>query len=350
MQDRKFQLREVARMINAGINPDSGGEELVYGFTTLEAAGPGDLSFASSDKYLSQARESKAKALVVPKEVSLEGKTLLQVDDVWKAVLTLLSHFYPEPKPSGEIHPSALVSEEAQVGKQVTIGPLSVIEPGASIDDHTIVGPLNYIGRNVRIGATCLLHPRVTILKDCIIGDRVIIHPGAVIGSDGFKFENIGGIPTKIPQVGRVVIEDDADIGANTCIDRASFTDTRIGRGTKLDNLVQVGHNVETGPYCLMAGQVGIAGSVKIGSGCIFGGQAGIKDNIIIGDRVMVGGQSGVRKSVSSNEKLFGSPAKPVKELAKQELHLKSIPGLQKKLKLLEDKIEQLEKRTGEEK
>ncbi len=342
-ENKTFSLKELAEKLGAEIDPLSAGDKFVSGFTTLEAATDNDIAFITSHKYASQAKASKAAAILAPKDFQMPGKILLRVENVWKAVIVLLGEFYPEPMPTGLCDKTALIAPGAHFGGNVTVEPLAIIKDGAQIGDNTLIGALSYIGRDVKVGCNCLLHPRVTILRNCEIGNRVILHPGVIIGSDGFKYEVIDGVPTKIPQVGHVVIEDDVEIGANTCIDRASVTETRICRGTKLDNLIQVAHNVHIGPYCLMASQVGIAGSTKIGAGCIFGGQAGIRDNINIGNKVMVAGKCGVSKDTPDGTKLIGMIGMPAREYLKNETMWRRLPKLIESLKELQKRIEHLE-------
>lgn len=341
-----FSLSELAQKTGGKLLPLSAGEHPISGFTTLDVAGENDLSFVTSERFRKQARESNACAILLPDGMEIEAKILIHVPHVWKAVVDLLNLFYPEPKPPGEIHKTALIHPEANLGTNVSIGPYSVIECGARIGNHSVIGALCYIGEDVTIGNHCLIHPNVTVLRNCELGNRVILHSGAVIGSDGFKFEPIDGVPTKIPQVGRVVLEDDVEIGSNTCIDRASITETRIGRGTKLDNLIQIAHNVEIGSYCMIAAQTGIAGSTKIGHGCIMGGQVGIRDNIVLGDRVMIAAKSGIMNNTPSGSKVFGFVALPAHEGLKREATMNRLPRILDTIKNLEKRIEQLEEKS----
>jgi len=324
---------EFAAQVNGEMSDPGLASLEICGFQTLEAAGEQDLSFVSDTKHARKALESKARILTVPRDVKLEGKPLIRVQQVWKAVLKAMELFHSLPESEPEIHPAAVISPDAVLGANLSVGPGAVIESGAEIGDNCIIAAFCYIGIGTKIGSNCLLHPRVTIMRDCIIGNRVILHPGAVIGSDGFKYEVIDGLPTKIPQVGRVIIEDDAEIGANTCIDRAFLTETRIGRGCKLDNLIQIGHNVQLGPYCLMAAQVGIAGSTRLGMGCILGGQVGVRDNITLGDGVMVAAQSGLSKDIPPGKQVFGTPAVEIKEYIRREANLRHLPELIERMK-----------------
>jgi len=342
----KYKLRELREKLEAEMSPSAVDDLEVSGLTTLETAGASDISFVTSEKFRPQAEATKAAAIITPAGFELPGKILLQVKNVWQAVIQCLDLFYPEPLPTCLTHPTACIAQSARLGKGVTVGPMAVIEDGAQIGDGSIIGALCYIGQNVRIGKKTLLHPRVSVMADCVVGSHVILHPGAVIGSDGFKYEMINGLPTKIRQVGRVIIEDDVEVGANTCIDRASFTETRIGRGTKLDNLIQIAHNVEVGPYCMMAGQVGIAGSTKVGAGCIFGGQVGIRDNVTIGNNVMLAAQSGVNKDIPDGAQMFGAPAMPAREGMKIVMAIQHLPEMMQTIRDLKKRIESLEKES----
>jgi len=342
----KYKLRELVEKLEAEMSPSDVNDIEVSGLTTLESANSSDISFATSEKFRPRAEATRAAAIITPAGFELPGKTLLRVKNVWQAVMQCLDLFYPEPLPTHLIHPTSLIAQSAWLGKDITVGAMAVIEDGAQIGDGSIIGALCYIGQNVKIGNKTLIHPRVSVMADCVVGSHVILHPGAVIGSDGFKYEMINGIPTKIRQVGRVVIEDDVEVGANTCIDRASFTETRIGRGTKLDNLIQIAHNVEVGPYCMMAGQVGIAGSTKVGAGCIFGGQVGVRDNVTIGDKVMLAAQSGVNKSIPDGAQMFGAPAMPAREGMKIIMAMQHLPEMMQTIRELKKRIESLEKES----
>lgn len=342
---QEITLKELAESMNAKLSDPSAGDKRISGFTTLEEAESGDLSFVTASRYKKEASKSRAAAILVPGDMELENTICLRVDNVWKAVLTALEIFYSRPEPTGEIDATARIHKKAEIGENVTVGPYSVIEEGVKIGDDTVIGALCYIGRNTVMGNNCLLHPRVTILDETQIGHRVIIHPGAVLASDGFKYEVIEGIPTKIPQVGKVIVEDDAEIGANTCIDRASLTETRIGKGVKIDNLVQIAHNVRIGEHTMMAGQVGIAGSTIIGKRCLFGGNVGIRDNITLGDDVIVLAMSGISKSFPSGETLFGIPAMKVKDSLKREATLRKLTRYYQTIEDLEKRISELEEK-----
>ncbi|MCX7000925.1 MAG: UDP-3-O-(3-hydroxymyristoyl)glucosamine N-acyltransferase [Candidatus Sumerlaeota bacterium] len=307
----KYKLRELREKLEAEMSPSAVDDLEVSGLTTLETAGASDISFVTSEKFRPQAEATKAAAIITPAGFELPGKSLLQVKNVWQAVIQCLDLFYPEPKPTCLTHPTACIAQSARLGKGVTVEPMAVIEDGAQIGDGSIIGALCYIGRNVTIGEKTLLHPRVSVMADCVVGSHVILHPGAVIGSDGFKFEVI-----------------------------------RIGRGTKLDNLIQIAHNVKVGPYCMMAAQVGIAGSTKVGAGCIFGGQVGIRDNVTIGNNVMLAAQSGVNKDIPDGAQMFGAPAMPAREGMKIVMAMQHLPEMMQTIRDLKKRIESLEKES----
>jgi UDP-3-O-[3-hydroxymyristoyl] glucosamine N-acyltransferase len=231
------------------------------------------------------------------------------------------------------------------LGAEVSIGPYVVIENDVAVGDRTRIGAQCFVGRGARIGADTLVHPRVTLLAGCELGARVIVHPGVVIGADGFKYEMIDGQLTKIPQIGRVVVEDDVEIGANSCIDRASFTETRIGRGTKIDNLVQLAHNVRVGAGSVIVAQAGVAGSTRLGEQVFLAGQVGLVDNIEIGDRAKIGAQAGVKNDVPADVYYLGSPAIPARDFMRINADLQKLGEMRKRLHELEKEVERLRDR-----
>ena len=341
--EKKLSLKDLARELNGSLEPEDSGGRIVTGFSTLEAAKKNDVSFVSGEKFLQAANHSGAGALVVPEGIRPEGAPLIVVDSVWKSAGMLLGIFFEKSLPSPGTDESAQVDEEAVIGQNVHIGKNAVIEKKAEIGDRAIIGPGCYIGPDVKIGADCVIYPNVSILYRTIIGDRVILHPGVVIGADGFKYDLSQGYPQKIPQVGRVVIEDDAEIGANSCIDRASLTETRIGKGVKIDNQVQIGHNVVVGENTVMAAQTAIGGSTVIGPNCLFGGQAGARDNITIAEGSMIAGGAGVTRTISEKGEYFGYPAMNAREFFKKEAYVRR---LSKTIAKLEKRLEKLENRS----
>jgi UDP-3-O-[3-hydroxymyristoyl] glucosamine N-acyltransferase len=243
--------------------------------------------------------------------------------------------------PTG-IHKHALVSSKAKVGKNVAIGAFAIIEDGANIGDNTIIYGGCYVGHGTKIGKDCLIYPQVCIRERLEIGNRVIIHSGTVIGSDGFGFANVRGVQHKIPQIGTVLIEDDVEIGANVTIDRARFDKTIIGKGTKIDNLVQIAHNVIAGENCIIVAQAGVSGSTVLGKNVTLAGQAGLVGHITVGDNAIVAAQGGVTKSVPANTMVSGYPAKPHDVAKKINACVQNLPNLYKKIRELEKRLEEL--------
>src|SRR5881409_3485195 len=266
----EFTLGQLAEALGATLEGDAG--RVVTGVAPLESAGPADVSFLTDGRYRAAAQASRAGAFVAG-----AGVTGL-----------------PPPVPG--VHPSAVVAADARIDATAAVGPLAVIEAGARIGPGVRVGALGYVGAGVEIGEGCVLAPHVTLLTGARLGRRVLVHPGAVIGADGFGFAFDGAQHRKIPQTGGVVIEDDVEIGANCAVDRATFGNTIIRRGTKLDNLVQLGHNVEVGEHSILVAQVGVSGSSRIGRGVVLAGQVGVADHVSVGDGALVGARSEERR------------------------------------------------------
>jgi UDP-3-O-[3-hydroxymyristoyl] glucosamine N-acyltransferase len=283
---------------------------------------------------------TKAGAVIIDRKHSKPAMPVIRVDDPYVSALQTVKIFYPEAEPRlVGIHPSAVIAKSAKLGKEVGIGAGAVIEENAVLGDRVSIGPNAVIEKDVVIGDDSRIHANVTIRHHCKVGKRVIIHPGAVIGAEGFGFAPTEGRFEKIPQVGIVVIEDDADIGANTCIDRAFLGATRIGRGVKLDNLIQIAHNVEVDDHTVIAAQTGISGSTRIGKGVMMGGQVGITGHIEISDGVKIGAQSGVTKGFPPGATIFGYPARPIMETKRIEACLVRLPELLKRVAELEQAL-----------
>jgi len=340
-------LAEIASLLGAELVGD--GERMVEGIRPLDQAGPEHLSFLHNPKYVAQAAESRAGAILVHSADQLPERDLLVCDQPYLAVARALEIFHPQTKPEPGIHPSSVVADDLDLGVDASVGPQVAIGRGVTIGERTIIGAGCVLGRGVQIGDDVLLHPRVVVEDDCRLGNGCILQAGVVIGSDGYGFATVDGVHHKIPQVGIVVLEDDVEIQANTTIDRATMGETRIGRGTKVDNLVQLAHNVEIGEHCLLVSQVGISGSTKIGNHSIFAGQAGAAGHLDIGDRAMVGARAAVMKSVPDDSVLAGFPARPQREWMKAQAALARIGGLRKKVLELERRLRELEPETGEE-
>jgi UDP-3-O-[3-hydroxymyristoyl] glucosamine N-acyltransferase len=339
--EKRITFAEVAERVGgelAGLDEDF----VVKGVTTLEDSEPGWVSFLGTTRFLEQAKASKASGFIVTKRTVVPERPCIVLDDVWKGMLFLLDHFHAPAPPRTFVHPTALVGSNVSLGNDVSIGPYVVVENDVVVGDRVRVGAHGFVGRGARIGDDTLLHPRVTLLARCELGARVIVHPGVVIGADGFKYEFIDKQLTKIPQVGRVVVEDDVEIGANTCIDRASFTATRIGCGTKIDNLVQIAHNVCVGAGSVIVSQAGIAGSTRLGEQVFLAGQVGLVDNIEIGDRAKIGAQAGVKNDVPPDVYYLGSPAMPAKKFMAITADLNKLGEMRKRLRELEEKVAEL--------
>ncbi len=314
----KMTLKEVAEKIGGEVIGDS--SIAVQSISGLERAGEETLVWIEKRRLLTAAEASGAAAIIVPAEVETSSKPLIRVKNPRLAFAILAGIFFPPRSFEPGISPDATVSPEAQIGEGVSIQPRAVIEDGAVIGDRSVIGAGAFVGRGTRIGADTRLFPQAVINDNCVIGDRCLIHSGAVIGGDGFGYVADGeGRNVKIPQVGRVVVEDDIEIGCNTTIDRGTFGDTLIRRGVKIDNLVQIAHNDQIGENTVLCAQVGISGSVKIGRNVILAGQVGIADHVEIGDRVMMAGKSGLaaKKKVGPDQILLGAPARPLREAKK---------------------------------
>jgi len=317
----------------------------VRGVTTLEEAEAGWISFVTSTRHLAQAKQSKASGFLVTAQTAVPGRPCIILDNVWRGMLFLLNHLYPPPAPQSFVHPTAVIGSAVSLGNDVWIGPHVVIEDDTVIGDRTRIGAHCFIGKGCRVGSDVLLHPQVCVLHACEIGNRVILHPGVVIGADGFKYEFIDGQLTKIPQVGRVALEDDVEIGANTCIDRASLTETRIARGAKIDNLVQIAHNVRIGAGSVLCAQVGIAGSARVGETVFMAGQVGVVDNVEIGSRAKIGAQAGVKNNVPEDVYWLGSPAMPAKQFMSIVADWNKLAEMRQRLQEMEARIAALENR-----
>jgi UDP-3-O-[3-hydroxymyristoyl] glucosamine N-acyltransferase len=320
----------------------------IRGVSTLERAGEGEVAFVSSEKYLVRAATTRASAVIVGPRTALPGRTLVRMAEPWAGVLLLLETLYPASRFvyfSG-IHASAHVDSSARLAPDVVVGPNAVVGPRTLVGAGTVIGPAAVIGPDCQLGEGCFIHAGAVICAESILGARVIIHPGAVIGADGFKYEKIGGALRKIPQVGRVVIGDEVEIGANTCVDRASFTETRIGPRTKIDNLVQIAHNVVVGADCILVSQVGVAGSSEIGDGSILAAQAGIADNLRLGRRVTVMARAAVKDHLKDGEAVVGMPARPFRLQAKIFAAEARLPEVLEELRQLRARIDELEKQV----
>jgi len=317
----------------------------ISGVAGVDEAGPSDLTFLADRRYAELAVRTRAAAiLVAAPEPGLPCPAIL-VPDPLAAFLTIAARFHPAVAPAPGIHPSAVIGPGVELGTGVAIGAHVVLEAGAKIGDRTILDPLTYVGAQAVLGPECRLYPAAVVREGCVLGARVIVQPGAVIGADGFGFRTQGGVHHKVPQLGRVVIEDDVEIGAGCTIDRATFGETRIGRGTKFDNLVHVGHNVRIGDHSLIVAQVGIGGSTTLGRHVVLAGQVGIVGHLTIGDQVQIGAGSGVMHSIPAGSKMWGAPAMPVNEAKRVFAATRRGPEMLKEIAALKRELAELNAR-----
>jgi len=314
----------------------------------LSDAGSGDISFLTNKRYAKAVESTGASAVIVASDWEGDAPcALVRVENPDKAFMLAAQSFAPaDPDPVPAIDPSAVVNDKAEVDPGATVGPLCVIEEGAKIGSGTVLVAGCYVGREAQLGSNCFLHANVSVRERVQVGDRTIIHCGAVIGSDGFGYVKEGEAWKKIPQVGIVVLGDDVEIGANVTIDRARFGKTVIGNGAKIDNLVQIAHNVNVGENAAMAAQVGIAGSAVVGKNVQLGGQAGVSGHVRVGDNTIVGGQSGVTKDVDANKFVSGLPALPHRDTMRMHANALRIPALKQKIAEIEKKMKDLEDST----
>lgn len=333
----RLTLRTLAEKLGAQIEGDA--TTLVVGVSSVEFAQEGDIVFAESPFYLRMAQRCPASAVIVWRDAPSIGKPLLRVDSPRQAFVQVLEMFAPCPQHPQGIDLNAVISPDAELGDEVAIGAGCVIEAGARIGRGCVLYPLCYIGQQVKIGDGCVLYPNVTLMPGVKLGNRVIVHSGTVIGSDGFGYVTVDGIHRKVPHIGSVEIGDDVEIGANVCIDRAKTGVTRIGSGTKVDNLVHVGHNVQIGENCLLVAQVGIAGSSQLGRFVVLAGQVGVTDHVNIGDGAVVLAQSGVAGHLKGGQRYFGSPAREHSKQLRLMAYTARLPELFERVKLLEQRL-----------
>jgi UDP-3-O-[3-hydroxymyristoyl] glucosamine N-acyltransferase len=340
---RTYKLKELAEMVGGEMHGD--GEVDIQGVAGIKEADIGDLTFLSNPKYEPFLETTNASAIISPPGTKC-NKPLLWNANPYLAFLHVLTLFAEDitTRYARGIHESAVIHAQAKLGDNVSIGPHCVVEKGARVGKNVTMIFGAYVGEDVEVGDDCLLYPQVTVRERCSIGDRVILHPGVVIGADGFGFAKNGATHQKVPQIGRVIIEDDVEIGANSTVDRATTGITRICRGSKIDNLVQIAHNVVVGENSIIAAQVGISGSTELGKNVVLAGQAGLVGHITIGDNAMVGAQGGVTKSIPPAMKVSGYPAREHSLAKRLYAYTAKLPDIYERLKQLEKKIEGLEK------
>ena len=342
-------LKEIAALIGGEIVGDE--SIVITGLSGIREASEGDITFLANPKYFSLADKTRASAVITSKEIQKLAKPIIRTENPSLAFAKLIDSLTPKEtfRPKG-IDSSAIISKTASLGKNVAIGPYVVIEDNVSIGEASVIYAGSFIGAQTKIGSNCLIYPNVTIRERLSIGERVIIHGGAVIGSDGFGFATIDGKHHKIPQVGTVEIGDDVEIGANVAIDRARFDKTVIGRGTKIDNLVHIAHNVVIGENSIIVAQAGISGSTTIGNNVTIAGQAGLVGHITVGDGAILAAQAGVTKSVPANTMVSGYPAREHEQAKRVNACVQNLPRLYEEIKELKKKIVELESKLKDKK
>lgn len=341
---------QLAKLIEGDVEGDS--STCIRGISSIEDAQDGDITYAENDKLLTSAGRSLASAVIVPASSSyasmdLGHKSLIRVKNPRFAFAQVLRIFAPEPKVYRGIHPTAIIGENVEIGQNASVHALAVVGDNVKIGDNCVVYPFAYLGDDVSVGSNCVIYPHVVLHNDTEVGNSVVIHSGSVLGTDGFGYMFIENRHYKIPQIGRVIIEDDVEIGSNVTIDRARTGSTRIGAGTKIDNQVHIGHNVSVGKNCVIVAQVGVSGSVTIGDGVILAGQVGIKDHVVIGDGTIVAAQAGVISDLPTGSFVSGPFGRPNQNELRTQVALRKLPGLQKLVRDLESRLAALESELG---
>lgn len=336
-------LREIAELLDARLIGD--GDVRISGVKGIDEAGPGDLTFIANPKYRDRLASTRASAILVNDADESSGRNLLVVNDPYACLARVLVFLFPPAKVEPGIHPRSHIEEGARISETAVIHPHVYIGRGAEIQDGVVLYPGVFIGDEAVVGENSVLYPNVVVHARCLIGKRVILNAGVIIGGDGFGFANPGTENLKIPQIGIVRIDDDVEIGANTTVDRGALGETWIQKGVKIDNLVQVAHNVVIGENSIIVSQVGISGSTKIGKSVILAGQVGVVGHIEIGDRVMVGAQSGVAESIPAGQLVSGSPTMPHRTWLRVQSIIAKLPEMRKTLQSLVKRVEELEKK-----
>lgn len=332
-----FTAADIAKRLQGEVRGD--GSVTLTGFAPADRAQPGDLTFAENETFFHRADASAASAILVAGDFTSAKKALIRVANARVAFARVLPLFFPEPVFAPGVHATAIVAASALVDPTAHIGPYCVVGEQTRIGARAVLQGGNHLGDGVQLGDDSNIFPNVTIYSRSQIGQRVRIHAGTVIGSDGYGYVFDQGIHLKVPQVGYVLIGDDVEIGANVTVDRGALGPTVIGKGTKIDNLVQVAHNVVIGEHCLLVAQVGIAGSTKLGNYVIFGGQVGIAGHLKIGNQVTIGAQSGVMHDIKDGEKILGTPGVPDRQFKRQIIALQQLPDLIRRVRELEKKL-----------
>ncbi|MGE5235539.1 MAG: UDP-3-O-(3-hydroxymyristoyl)glucosamine N-acyltransferase [Acidobacteriota bacterium] len=336
----RFSVGELAQRVGGTVVGDPG--RALAAIRPLDEAGPDDLSFYHNRRYLEAALASRAGVLLVAEAGPFGDRDLLVCRDPYPALALLIGLFHPPARPAAGVHASAAVASSARVAADASVGACCAIGERVVVGDGAVIGAGCVLGDDVEIGAGTLLHPHVVVEPGCRVGARCILHAGVVIGSDGYGFATVAGEHRKVPQVGIVVVEDDVELGANVCVDRATLGVTRIGRGTKVDNLVQIAHNVAVGEHCLLVSQAGISGSTELGDHVIMAGQSGASGHIRLGSRTVVTAKAGVMADTEPGAMVAGMPARPQREWYRAMANLLRIDELRKRLQALEERVNRL--------
>ncbi|HUU42816.1 MAG TPA: UDP-3-O-(3-hydroxymyristoyl)glucosamine N-acyltransferase [Planctomycetota bacterium] len=342
-------LGELAELVQGALEGDP--DTVITAVAGVREARPGQITFAANLRYEEWLRNSRASAALVKAGMSgRDGMPVIVVDDPERAFATIVGCFAPGPvRFDRGIHPSAIIAPDAKLGRDVSVGACSVVEAGAVIGDRTVLRPLVYVGPDVEIGSDCLLHPHVALRERVHVGNRCILHAGVVIGTEGFGYERAAdGSHHMVPQTGTVVIEDDVEIGACSCVDRARFGETIVGKGTKIDNLVQVGHNCVIGANAILVAQVGLCGSAHVGSGSVLAGKAAINGHVTVGNHVLVGGKAGVTHDVPDGMRISGFPAQDHAKELRLMAQIRRLPELAERVRELERKLRELGHATND--
>lgn len=335
---KSLELKKIAELVGGEVVGNA--DVSITGVAGINEARKGDITFLSNPKYLAFLDETQASAVITSREVVSQTKPLIRTSNPSQAFTKVIAYFMPPSASKGAgIHPTAVIDKSVALGKEVSVGPHVVIEKDCRIGDRSILEANSFIGFGSVIGCDVHVYPNVTIREETQMGDRVIIHSGTVIGSDGYGYETIDGQHIKIPQTGTVKIDEDVEIGSNVSVDRGRFDKTWIKKGTKIDNLVQVAHNVVIGEHCLIISQAGISGSTKLGNGVVIAGQAGLVGHIELGDGVIVGASAGVTKSFPAGTVIFGQPARPSSEQKKIIVLTAKLPELFRELAEIKKKL-----------
>lgn len=344
----EFTAKQIAEFVKGHVEGDE--NTPISSFAKIEEGKKGAISFLSNPKYTHFLYSTESSVVLVNSDLELEHEvnaTLIRVPNAYEAVAQLLQLYESmKPKKTG-ISPLASIAASAKIGNNCYVGPFACIGEGVTVGENTQIYPHVTIGDGASVGNNTLLYPNVTVYHGCKVGNNVIIHSGSVIGADGFGFAPSANGYDKIPQIGIVTIEDDVEIGANTCVDRSTMGSTYVRKGVKLDNLVQIAHNTDIGENTVMSAQVGIAGSTKVGQWCMFGGQVGLAGHIKIGDKVFLGAQSGVPGSIKDNQSLIGTPPMEPKKYFKSQAIFRRLPDMYAQLNALQKEIDQLKQQLN---